>query len=162
MLNVVYRCILVSILFAALSCKDAAVTNQKSVNIAFKKEGTLQLKTQNDSLIQTLDIEVADDEYTIQTGLMYRNDMANNQAMLFIFPNEAYRNFYMKNTRIPLDIIFIAADSSIVSIQQNAKPFDETSLPSDAPAKYVLEINAGLSDEWQLRTGDKIDFELNQ
>ena len=78
--------------------------------------------------------------------------------MLFIFPDEDFRSFYMKNTKIPLDIIYIDADKTIVSIQKNAKPFDETSLPSDAPAKYVLEINGGLFDEWQLQIGDKITY----
>jgi uncharacterized membrane protein (UPF0127 family) len=64
----------------------------------------------------------------------------------------------MKNTKIPLDIIYINADKKIVSIQKNAKPFDETSLPSEAPAKYVLEINAGLSDKWNLESGDNMDY----
>src|SRR5690606_41890988 len=58
---------------------------------------------------------------------------------LFVFENEEYKSFFMKNTKIPLDIIYINADKKIVSIQKNAKPFDETSLPSEAPAKYVLE-----------------------
>ena len=64
----------------------------------------------------------------------------------------------MKNTRIALDIIYISTDSTIVSFQKNAKPFDESSLPSNAPAKFVLEINAGLSDRWNLEVGDKISF----
>jgi len=64
----------------------------------------------------------------------------------------------MKNTKIPLDIIYIDETMSIVSFQKNAKPFDETSLPSNLPAKYVLEVNAGLSDEWQLSVGDSIEF----
>jgi uncharacterized membrane protein (UPF0127 family) len=82
--------------------------------------------------------------------------------MLFIFPDEDFRSFYMKNTKIPLDIIYIDEAKSIVSIQKNAKPFNETSLPSDVPAKYVLEVNGGLSDEWQLEVGDRIDYkELN-
>ena len=66
----------------------------------------------------------------------------------------------MKNTKIPLDIIYINAYKEIVSFQKNAKPFDETSLPSTASAKYVLEINSGLSDDWQLNVGDKISFEV--
>jgi hypothetical protein len=64
----------------------------------------------------------------------------------------------MKNTEFALDIIFINSDHEIVSIQKNAKPFDKSSLPSDAPAKYVLEINAGLSDQWGLEVGDLIEF----
>ena len=66
----------------------------------------------------------------------------------------------MKNTKIPLDIIYIDEDKTIVSFQKNAKPFDETSLPSNAPAKYVLEVNAGLSDQWQLEVGDSIEFDV--
>ncbi len=129
------------------------------VEIKFKKEGELRLlKASNDSLVATLDIEIADDDYQTQTGLMYRKSMAANHGMLFIFSDTDYRSFYMKNTEIPLDIIYISEDRTIVSIQKNAKPMDETSLPSEGPAKYVLEVNAGLSDEWQLIKGDKIEF----
>lgn len=144
------------------SCNNNAKAKaSESVTISFKKEGTLQLlKAANDSLIKSIDIEIADNDYEIQTGLMYRNAMKTERGMLFIFEDEAYRSFYMKNTHIPLDIIFIAEDQTIVSVQKNAKPFDETSLPSEAPAKYVLELNAGLSDEWQLEKGDKITFQV--
>ncbi|GGI58207.1 DUF192 domain-containing protein [Winogradskyella haliclonae] len=145
--------------FSFTACNNSKKNISKSSEITFTKEGTLQLKkASNDSVIKTLDIEIADDEYQTQTGLMYRNSMKESQGMLFIFPNEISRSFYMKNTRIPLDIIYISADSTIVSFQKNAKPFDETSLPSNAPAKYVLEINAGLSDAWNIEIGDKIKF----
>lgn len=146
------------------SCKsDKRVQESKPIVISFKKEGVLQLiKADNDSIIQSIDIEIANTDYEIQTGLMYRNTMKTNRGMLFIFEDEDYRSFYMKNTHIPLDIIYISADSTIVSFQRNAKPFDETSLPSEAPAKYVLELNAGLTDEWQLKKGDKIQFDISK
>ncbi len=129
----------------------------------FKKEGVLYLKKANsDSIIKRLDIEIADDDYKIQTGLMYRTHLENHQGMLFIFPNLDFRSFYMKNTKIPLDIIYIDDNQSIVSFQKNAKPFDERSLPSEAPAKYVLEINGGLSDDWQLTVGDRIEFQITK
>ncbi|MDX1427627.1 MAG: DUF192 domain-containing protein, partial [Salegentibacter mishustinae] len=64
-----------------------------------------------------------------------------------------------KNTYIPLDIIYFAADSTAVSFQKNAQPQDETSLPSGEPAQFVLELNAGLADDWNIEVGDKIDFE---
>lgn len=146
----------------ALSCNNSSKTVTKSLDISFKKEGILQLKKAiNDSLITSLNIEIADDDYQTQTGLMYRNSIADSQGMLFIFPNEISRNFYMKNTRIPLDIIYISKDSTIVSFQKNAKPFDETSLPSNVPAKYVLEVNAGLADTWKLDVGDTISFDIS-
>ena len=147
---------------STLSCKEETPTTSKDkVVVKFKKEGTLQLKkAKTDSIIQTLDIEIADNAYETQTGLMYRSQLGQNQGMLFIFPDMQMRRFYMKNTKIPLDIIYINDQMEIVSFQKNAKPFDETSLPSDAPAKYVLEINAGLSDSWQLEMNDKIEFKL--
>ena len=76
--------------------------------------------------------------------------------MLFIFDDEKERYFYMKNTKIPLDIIYINSNKTIVSFQKSAKPFDESSLPSNAPAQYVLEINAGLVDALGLVWYDKI------
>ena len=78
--------------------------------------------------------------------------------MLFVFDDVTERYFYMKNTKIALDLIYINEDKAIVSFQKNAKPFDETSLPSNALAKYVLEVNAGLVDIWELSVGDSIDY----
>nr|WP_321231180.1 DUF192 domain-containing protein [uncultured Psychroserpens sp.] len=142
------------------SCKEERKTSEvKKVEVKFTKEGELQLKkATSDSLLASIDIEIADDEYSTQTGLMYRKSMAVNQGMLFIFLDVDYRAFYMKNTEMPLDIIFIAEDKTIVSIQKNAQPMNETSLPSEAPAKYALEVNAGMSDEWSLAKGDRIEF----
>jgi len=90
---------------------------------------------------------------------MYRKTMEENQGMLFIFPDAQVRSFYMKNTEIGLDIIYINADKQIVSFQKNAIPFDVTSLPSVVPAQFVLEINAGLSNRWNIEVGDKISWE---
>jgi uncharacterized membrane protein (UPF0127 family) len=157
-----YLALICGVTLSSLSCKkETPTTSKDKVVVKFKKEGTLQLKkAKSDSIIQTLDIEIADNAYETQTGLMYRSQLGQNQGMLFIFPDMQMRSFYMKNTKIPLDIIYINDQMEIVSFQKNAKPFDETSLPSDAPAKYVLEINAGLSDSWQLEMNDKIEFKL--
>ncbi|WP_369999550.1 DUF192 domain-containing protein [Winogradskyella sp.] len=160
--NLIYCSVLVCILIISFSCKEEKTTKtEDKVVLNFKKEGSLDIiKADSDSIIKTLDIEIADTDYETQTGLMYRNQLGNNQGMLFVFPNEIMRSFYMKNTKIPLDIIYIDEDKTIVSFQKNAKPFDETSLPSNAPAKYVLEVNAGLSDQWQLEVGDSIEFDV--
>ena len=142
------------------SCKEEKKqTKVTTVEIKFKQEGELKLiKASNDSLIKMLSIEIADDDYQTETGMMYRKSMEDNQGMLFIFPDSQYRYFYMRNTEIPLDIIYIDQNKSILNIQKNAKPFDETSLPSKGPAKYVLEIKGGLSTQWNLENGDKIEF----
>ncbi|WP_223551681.1 DUF192 domain-containing protein [Aestuariivivens sp. NBU2969] len=143
-------------LLIIVSCKDNKKVI-KQTEVTFKKEGELTI-IKSDSTTVHLNIEIADTDYDTQTGLMYRNSMADTQAMLFIFENEQPRSFYMKNTRIPLDIIFIGENKKIVSFQKNAQAFDETSLPSNSPAKYVLEVNAGLADKWQLKIGNTISY----
>lgn len=147
------------------SCKSEQ-KNESMVTpeVTFTKEGELTLYNLKDSIpttITKLDIEIADNDYQIQTGLMYRKSMQNDRGMLFIFPEDAPRSFYMKNTEFSLDIIFINSKNKVVSIQKNAQPLDESSLPSTGPAQYVLEINAGLTSSWNLKAGDSIAFKKN-
>ncbi|MCF6308668.1 MAG: DUF192 domain-containing protein [Flavobacteriaceae bacterium] len=147
-----------SLLF--INCKEEGkATKSITKEITFTKEGEIKLlKANTDSVIKTLDLEIAETEYETQTGLMYRHSMEDNQSMLFIFKKEQPRSFYMKNTEFSLDIIYINSKKTIVSIQKNAKPFDKTSLPSTIPVLYVLEVNAGLSEKWGLEVGDYIEW----
>lgn len=127
--------------------------------ISFTKEGEIYLiKASSGDTITKLDVELAESDYEHQTGLMYRENMKDSQGMLFLYDSESIRSFYMKNTYFPLDIIYYDADSSLVSIQKNARPMDESSLSSEGPAQFILEVNAGLSDEWQLEKNDKMSF----
>lgn len=94
-------------------------------------------------------------------GLMYRQAMADNYAMLFIFPDDDYRAFWMKNTLIALDIIYIDSSRHVVSIAANVPPCKSDPCPSyesEAPARFVLEIRGGLARELNLQPGDMIDF----
>lgn len=127
-------------------------------NFEFTKEGELSLIKPDGDTIKELDIEFAESQYEHETGLMYRESMEDNQGMLFVYEDEAPRSFYMKDTYIPLDLIFYSADSTAVSFQENAEPENENSLPSGEPAQFVLEINAGLVEEWNIEEGDKIYF----
>ena len=158
----IFIAIIVCIALQLFSCKTDSKNNQNlTKEITFTKEGELSLFDLKDSipnLITKLDIEIADDEYQIQTGLMYRGSMLKNEGMLFIFPEEAPRSFYMKNTKFSLDIIFIDAKNKVISIQKNAQPLNENSLSSEGSAKYVLEVNAKLSDAWNLKKGDSVSF----
>ena len=151
--------VLLGMMLQSYSCNEFSEKKVLTKEVTFTKEGKLSLKkATNDSIVAELDIEFAESDYETQTGLMYRTSMQNDRAMLFIFDDEIRRSFYMKNTQFALDIIFINADLKIVSIQKNAKPYDKSSLPSEAPAKYVLEVNAGQSDQWGLEAGDVIQF----
>jgi uncharacterized membrane protein (UPF0127 family) len=141
-----------------ISCNEEQKQIKQTV-ITFNEEGALNLiNAETDSIIKSISIEIADDEYQTQTGLMYRDNIKDSQGMLFIFPDAQYRSFYMKNTKIPLDILYFDEQKKLINIQKNTQPFKETSLPSKAPAKYVLEINAGLSDLWKIKEGDRIEF----
>ena len=136
------------------SCNDTKNNKVLTKEVVFTKEGEVQLKkADNDSILVTLDTEFAETEYETQIGLMYRHSMEDHQSMFFIFEKDEPRGFYMKNTEFPLDIIFINSRNEIVSIEKDTKPFDKTTLQSGAPAKYVLEINAGLTDSWGLEAG---------
>lgn len=162
MKKIIYTLIVVGAALFFQSCKESNSTKSITKEVTFTKEAELRLKKSGtDSIIKRLDLEIAETEYETQTGLMYRHSMGDNQAMLFIFKEEQPRSFYMKNTEFALDIIFINSKKEIVSIQKNAKPYDKTSLPSNSPAMYVLEINTGLSDSWGLKEGDKIEWTTN-
>ena len=154
--------ILVGMMLQSYGCKDTSGNKILTKEVTFTKEGELSIKkAATDSVVAQLDIEFAETEYETQTGLMYRKSMLPNRAMLFIFEDESQRSFYMKNTEFALDIIYINSDYEIVSIQKNAKPFDKSSLPSETPAQYVLEVKAGQSDIWGLEVGDVIQFSKN-
>ena len=128
----------------------------------FTKEGELWI-TSAETLdtISKIDIEIADNETETQYGMMYRKSMDPNTGMLFIMPVEQPQSFWMKNTYVSLDIIYINSNFEIVSIQKNAKPQNLGSLPSEGPALYVLEVIGGFADEQGLKKGDKIQFQRN-
>lgn len=131
-------------------------TSDKS-NI-FNKEGELDFLNADNNTITSINIEIADDDLQTQRGLMYRRTMKDNHGMLFIFPDEEERSFWMKNTFLSLDIIYLNTNKEIVSIIESAQAKSEESLFSQAPAKYVVEVNAGFVAQHLIKVGDKIDF----
>ena len=105
-------------------------------------------------------VEVADSPEAWQTGLMNRVSLPENSGMLFVFPGEQPRSFWMKNTLIPLDMLFISANLSIIDIatMQPCKADPCPSYRSKAPAMYVLEVNAGYAEKNNILVGNKIAF----
>ena len=108
---------------------------------------------------QRFSVAIADDDQSRARGLMFVDELPRDQGMLFLFRREEPRAFWMKNTRMALDIIYLNQDFKVVDIIKNAKPCRTgrcPSYPSKRPAQYVLELNAGLSDELGLVVGDAI------
>ena len=106
-----------------------------------------------------LRVEIADTPAKRELGLQYRRELRDDQGMLFLFPVEQTQSFWMKNTPLPLDIIFIRSDSKIVGIIHQAVPFSTNSLSVSAPSQFVLEIKGGLSRRSEIEVGDAVRFE---
>lgn len=101
-------------------------------------------------------VEVAGDSASQEKGLMYRKTLAPNAGMLFDFHTTVMTSFWMKNTVLPLDIIFVRSDGTISSIAANAVPYSEAAIPSTEPIRAVLEINAGRAKALGIEPGDKV------
>ncbi|TLP77032.1 DUF192 domain-containing protein [Maribacter sp. ACAM166] len=157
-----YWVLIVVLTVLLTSCQEDAKKTITTQQVDFTYEGDLSIfKKTSDTLRTKFNIEFAQTEYETQTGLMYRKGMAKNQAMLFIFPEEAVHSFYMKNTEFSLDILYIDKDLKIASTQENAQPLNEGGLSSLVAVKYVLEINGGLTEELGIKVGDSISFTKN-
>jgi uncharacterized protein len=101
-------------------------------------------------------VEVATDDAARQKGLMFRTRLAADAGMLFDFRTEGYRSFWMKNTPLPLDMLFIRADGTISTIAPNTVPYSEEPVPSSEPVRAVLEINGGRAAALGIAPGEKV------
>ncbi len=107
-------------------------------------------------------VEVATTQVQREKGLIYRKELGKDNGMLFVFDKEGNYPFWMKNTLIPLDIIWADSNSKVVFIASNVQPCKSLICPSVNPgvgAKYVLEINAGLCEEIGLKLGDELKID---
>lgn len=108
---------------------------------------------------KTFSIEIADNDASREHGLMDRTEMAADHGMLFVFQDDIPRAFWMKNTKIPLDMLFFDADRRLVSVQHNVPPCTADPCPaysSGAPARYVLELNGGEAQKIGVTAGDEM------
>ena len=102
-------------------------------------------------------VEIADDQAEKERGLMFRESLPDDQGMLFVYPTQATRSFWMRNTLIPLDIAFIDPDGLIVDIQQMQPQTDELTT-SKHPAMYALEMNLGWFEANGVQVGERLEF----
>lgn len=102
--------------------------------------------------------EIADDAQERSQGLMFREHLDENAGMLFLYPDERPRTFWMKNTPLPLDIIFISSEGIVVHVAAEATPYDLTAINSEKPAQSALEIRGGLAAQLGIGPGAKISW----
>ncbi len=113
----------------------------------------------------TLDVKIADTDETRSRGLMFAGKLGENEGMLFVYGDEKPRTFWMKNTLIPLDMIFIAANWTVADVVENAQPCKEDPCPAYASgqaAKYVLEAKGGFAQRNRIGAGAVTDILIRQ
>ena len=116
----------------------------------------IEVSIYNKNIIFNVEVVKTIEERRI--GLMYRKKLLNNEGMLFIFPREKIIQLWMKNTYIPLDVIFISENKVIVDIKKNMEKLSETIVKSKVKSRYALEFNAGLINKLDIEIGDKVLF----
>ncbi len=146
-------------LFQLLSKKQ---TESMPAKPSFTKHGEVTFIRADNTPIVTIDVEIADTDEKREIGLMGRPFLDEKQGMLFLFDKEHYASFWMKNTILPLDILYINKEGVIVTIHQNTTPFSEQHYNATAPTLYVVEVNAHFTTKYNIQTGDRILWHRTQ
>jgi hypothetical protein len=108
---------------------------------------------------QHFTVELARTPEQRQRGLMYRQDLAADAGMLFIYASDGEIDMWMANTLLPLDMIFFAADGHITKVAERTVPLSEATIGSDGPARGVLEVNGGTASRLGIRVGDRLTYQ---
>ena len=101
-------------------------------------------------------LKISSSPSELTKGLMYVKHLPELSGMFFVFPSNDYHSIWMKNTYIPLDILFINEDNTIVHTHRCAKPFDLTHITTPKKCRYIIELNCGTLDKYNIKIGDKI------
>lgn len=126
------------------------------------KEGEVTfLSKDTRSQLSSIDVEVAMTPAERSQGLMYRSKMEENHGMLFIFDRDEMQSFWMKNTIMPLDILFIDSKGVINTIHHNTVPYSEKPIPSKGKSQFVVEVNGGYCSRHGIKEGDLIEYRLD-
>jgi len=129
--------------------------------IPYRVDGALDF-LRDGKLLKTIDIEIAETDSARTRGMMQRESIPEDWGMLFVFPNEQERGFWMANTPKALDLMFISADSTIINIARYVQPMSAETVPSEGPAQFVLEVPAGYSDSIGIVEGDAVSWSLSE
>ena len=147
---------------ACESGRSASAPGEKTTSIPFTDEGVLTFSRADGTEITTIRIEIADDDSTRTRGLMQRTNMPADAGMLFIFPDETVRSFWMANTPLALDMMFVTREGEIIDVRKYTKPLSPENVTSSAPAAYVVEVKAGFTDTWGISETDRIEWSADE
>lgn len=142
------------LLLPLLGCEEDAA--DPADEPSFEEEGTLAFYQPGGDTLTTIAIEIADTDAERRRGLMQRRSLGYNRGMLFIFDEVDTGGMWMKNTPLPLDIVFVAPDSQVINIARRTTPFSEETIEPAAPRKYVVEVRAGFARRFGLTDSTRI------
>jgi len=160
-IGISFTVIVIALVIIFMPKKTATDTSALPMAPMFKKQGECTITNQNDKPMVSVDIEIADDDSKREVGMMGRPTMEERQGMLFVFEEEQMASFWMKNCILPLDMIFINKLGEIVTICKNTTPFSEQAYSATAMTLLVLEVNAGFTDKYGIKEGDRISWKRN-
>lgn len=143
------------ILLASCKAKETPIKEDKPV---FRHDGFVEILAPDGSLKAKFEVEIATKESEHARGLKFREEMADNRGMLFVFEYLDYHPFWMQDTYLSLDMIFIDQNEEIIYIERNTPPFSEELISPEKPVKYVLELLAGTADKQNISEKDKIKW----
>lgn len=146
------------LLVSACSSQDRTETQTSKEERVLDFETTVTFLDSRGNQITEIEAAVADDDASRREGLMDVHTLAEHAGMLFIFEENEPRSFWMAGTPLSLDIIFINEDYEIVRIHRNTSPYSQESIPSELPAKYVVEVNAGYTMRHDINEGGRIQI----
>lgn len=141
------------------SCSEETEPEREERGRTLDYETTVSFLTNSADTVATIDAAIADDDASRSTGLMNVFDLPDDKGMLFIFKDEEPRSFWMANTPLALDIIFVNAEMEIIRIHQNTRPYSDRNIISENPAMYVIETNAGFTLSNDIQEGMTISFD---
>jgi uncharacterized membrane protein (UPF0127 family) len=131
---------------------------EETAGITYRTDARLQFLRADGTPVREIAVEIADTDSTTQRGLMDRRCLPPDWGMLFVFPDVRRREFYMANTPRALDVMFFGPDSTLLNVAEYTEPFSPTALPSEGPARFVVETPAGFTDRLGLVPGDRITW----
>lgn len=141
---------------ALLGCADDGSVQENNGSGEFQQEATLAFVQPSGDTLATIAVEIAESDAERKQGLMRRRSLGYDRGMLFIFDTVDRGSMWMKNTPMPLDIVFVAPDSQVINIARRTTPFSEQTIKPEAPRKFVVEVRAGFADRYGLSDSTRV------
>jgi len=148
----------VLVLLASVGAGCASEETSPSGESSFEREGRLAFLGPAGDTLKTIAIEIADTDAERQRGLMGRRSLGYDRGMLFIFDSVDDSGMWMKNTPLPLDIVFVAPDSQVINVARRTTPFSQETISPAAPKKFVVEVRAGFANRFGLTDSTRVQW----